>query len=787
MTFGGAPNPSQWSNISEVITDLANHLVRRSDWDPTVWSAPQQKILRTSEAVDNDRGHVDPGDEFGKAFTMSVEDPVDDGLAKFECYLDDLFGVFLARDEEKAEAVLPLAMHLVGRPVDERAPESFPRDDLLAASKFLAEAKASERKTILGWDVNTRSFKVSPPTDKRLVWVNELQRLGSLPGRRAHAKELETTIGRLNHAAYVVPNSRPFLGRLYRASERAQACGLVKLSNSQVADLKLWETFLDAAAKGISINRLVFRWPTRIVRVDACPQGMGGYGLQSGIAWRLLLPPDWIGRGFLNCLEFLAALVGVWVEHQAGEPWVEDDVVLCQGDSSSATGWIARSSFGDECPLHLAIARTMARYMIDHELTHYSQWFLARKTRSPTCYRYGRWLAAAATAQDSAFTIETRAQRDRSWRRFQSFLGEIGNENDPFLLRLKPEERIEVFTGFAAAIREGWTGGADDRDEGRPSTQRTGHTHGSRVGRKAGTVRAAIDGVVQTYRANKLGSPAHDSRGRLDPLLAAQLRGYALDNPEPSQRQALPAAVVEMVAKVKTTETHRAIGQLVTGAFFFAMRSCEYSEASGSRRTKTVQIGDIVFRRNGKTIDGAPHESALVNADTVSVTNRTQKNGDRGVTVTQHRTKTKPEAGLCPVRALAELVSRISSYDLDETRWKDVATRPMNLVATFASGTQVTTITSGEVLRHLRAAAIQYGEGRLGFPASRIGTHSLRAGAAMAMFLAGVPAETIQLIGRWRSQTFMRYIRIQVQQMTRGVADVMTTNPEFFTIDRKDA
>jgi hypothetical protein len=320
MTFGGAPNPSQWITISEVITDLANDLVRRSDWDPAVWSAPQQEVLRTSEAVDNDKDHVYPGDEFGKAFATSVEDPVDDGLAKFECYLDNLFGVFLARDEEKAEAVLPLALHLAGRPVDERAPESFPRDNFLAASKFLAEAKASERKTILGWDVNTRSFKVSLPADKRMNWVNKLRRLRFLPGGRAHAKELETTIGRLNHAAYVVPNSRPFLGRLYRASERAQACGSVKLSDSQVADLQLWEVFLEAAAKGVSINRLVFWWPTRIVCVDACPQGMGGYGLQSGIAWRLLLPPDWICHGSLNCLEFLAALVGIWVEHQVGEP-----------------------------------------------------------------------------------------------------------------------------------------------------------------------------------------------------------------------------------------------------------------------------------------------------------------------------------------------------------------------------------------------------------------------------------------------------------------------------------
>jgi hypothetical protein len=45
-------------------------------------------------------------------------------------------------------------------------------------------------------------------------------------------------------------------------------------------------------------------------------------------------------------------------------------------------------------------------------------------------------------------------------------------------------------------------------------------------------------------------------------------------------------------------------------------------------------------------------------------------------------------------------------------------------------------MTAGEVLVHLRAAATQYGEARLGLLASRIRTHSLRAGAAIAMFLA---------------------------------------------------
>ena len=57
--------------------------------------------------------------------------------------------MFTARDREKAEAVLPLTLLLVGRPMDKRAPESFPRDDPLAVSMFLAEAKPLERKTIL--------------------------------------------------------------------------------------------------------------------------------------------------------------------------------------------------------------------------------------------------------------------------------------------------------------------------------------------------------------------------------------------------------------------------------------------------------------------------------------------------------------------------------------------------------------------------------------------------------------------------------------------------------------
>ncbi len=82
------------------------------------------------------------------------------------------------------------------------------------------------------------------------------------------------------------------------------------------------------------------------------------------------------------------------------------------------------------------------------------------------------------------------------------------------------------------------------------------------------------------------------------------------------------------------------------------------------------------------------------------------------------------------------------------------------------------------------AAAV--GERRLGFPVDRMGTHSIQAAAVMAIFLAGVPCETIQLIGRWRSRTFMTYLRIQVAASTRGVTTKMTSLDSFFIVTESD-
>jgi hypothetical protein len=106
----------------------------------------------------------------------------------------------------------------------------------------------------------------------------------------------------------------------------------------------------------------------------------------------------------------------------------------------------------------------------------------------------------------------------------------------------------------------------------------------------------------------------------------------------------------------------------------------------------------------------------------------------------------------------------------------------INALASEDNRNRLEGISSKDVLKQLRDAAAAVGERRLGFPVDHIGTHLIRVGAAMAMFLAGVPCETIQLIGRWRSRTFMKSLRIQVTASTRGVTSKITSLDSFFTV-----
>jgi hypothetical protein len=91
-------------------------------------------------------------------------------------------------------------------------------------------------------------------------------------------------------------------------------------------------------------------------------------------------------------------------------------------------------------------------------------------------------------------------------------------------------------------------------------------------------------------------------------------------------------------------------------------------------------------------------------------------------------------------------------------------------------------ISGSELLSRLRIAAASIGSDELGFTPDQIGLHSARSGAAMAMYLAGVPVFTIMLLGRWSSDAFLRYIRKQVHEFSTGISSKMIQNENFYTV-----
>ena len=65
------------------------------------------------------------------------------------------------------------------------------------------------------------------------------------------------------------------------------------------------------------------------------------------------------------------------------------------------------------------------------------------------------------------------------------------------------------------------------------------------------------------------------------------------------------------------------------------------------------------------------------------------------------------------------------------------------------------------------------GEDLLGFKAHQVGTHLIRSGSAMQIYLGECPVYTIMLIGRWLSDAFLCYICKQIEQFSHNVSKRM--------------
>jgi hypothetical protein len=125
---------------------------------------------------------------------------------------------------------------------------------------------------------------------------------------------------------------------------------------------------------------------------------------------------------------------------------------------------------------------------------------------------------------------------------------------------------------------------------------------------------------------------------------------------------------------------------------------------------------------------------------------------------------------LCPVRAAAAIVRRIRKYP---------GSSQDSSISTVIVNGNLKQVTSTHMIYALRDAVGAIGEVNLGIKKEDIGTHSIRSGAAMTMYLGECPVFMIMLIGRWSSDAFHRYIRKQVMEFSQNVAKKMSSCQNF--------
>ena len=348
---------------------------------------------------------------------------------------------------------------------------------------------------------------------------------------------------------------------------------------------------------------------------------------------------------------------------------------------------------------------------------------------------------------DRGTTQGTKDKASSSSRKWNEYTTE--GKLDPFLRDFPKSMQAEIFSSFAQKLRHNYAG------------------RKAQDGLRGSSVRTEINAISASFRDVGLADPIRHASGELVKLLKDQIEGYEDADPPPIQQSPAPIQVFDLIKRVYLCPQDTACSQLIEGALFFGMRSCEYIKTPGylKKRTTLLELRDISFY-NEKSIL-LPHNSAnlLSEALTVKITYRKQKHKEN----CQEVSITKSPNRLCSVDAWCKIVTRVRLYP---------GSNDNTFVCTYfcpVSG-KYKQITNDHVTNMLRSAVEIIGPEIIGVPLNRVGTHTIRTSFALFMSLGKEEDSVIMLKGRWKSAAFMKYIRGYIDKF--GVsASTSISNP----------
>jgi Phage integrase family len=192
-----------------------------------------------------------------------------------------------------------------------------------------------------------------------------------------------------------------------------------------------------------------------------------------------------------------------------------------------------------------------------------------------------------------------------------------------------------------------------------------------------------------------------------------------------------------------------------------------------NRRRQTVQfrVQDITLWQHHEHLSTTLPATELF-AHCISATLRinNQKNGKRNGTI--HHLCTNQR--ICPIMALIRRIIHIRQYSIS----------PTVMIRTYFTPQQPKGwhITASDINNMLKTTVTSMGLQRFNILPTGVSSHSLRAGGAMALHLNGVPTRTIQIMGRWSSNTFLIYIHEQIAAFSENLSQQMSRNINYHNI-----
>ena len=104
-------------------------------------------------------------------------------------------------------------------------------------------------------------MRVFLPEEKQKAWTTDIKE--ALSSTKIKIDTLELLIGKLNHAAHVIPSEKYLLNRILHLLKRGKKWGPQRLQLWNRIDLQLWmKLFQHVTTKGVPINNIVFVEPS---------------------------------------------------------------------------------------------------------------------------------------------------------------------------------------------------------------------------------------------------------------------------------------------------------------------------------------------------------------------------------------------------------------------------------------------------------------------------------------------------------------------------------------------